>query len=848
MRMLARNLGSILGVCLFVAAVLILRHELKGYSYHDVMAEFRSTPWTSWLLAMGLTILNYLVLTASDSLALRYIGRPIAYRRLALASFIGYAFSHNTTIVGGSAARYRIYSSLGLSAGEVARVVVVCGLTFWLGFFSLSGVALLLAPRHIPEALHLPISSIRPVGAVFLAIAGSYLLATALKRTPLHTRGWEFPLPSLHLSLGQLGISSLDWTLAAGVLYVLLPADPGLTFSRFLESFLLAQAAGLLSYVPGGLGVFETVIVILLADVIDTSSVVGSLLLYRLTYYLLPLGTASMLLAGHELLVGRERVRRYGLTLGKWGAAVAPHLFALGVYAAGAVLLFSGALPAVRGRMGLLRDLLPLPAVEISHFLASLTGAALLLLARGLQRRLDAAYHLTLILLGAGIVFSLLKGLDYEEAVILAVMLLALLPCRQQFHRKASLLMRRFTPGWAVLILATFVSAVWLGMFAYKHVEYSHELWWRFAFHSDAPRFLRATAGAAILVLLYALAMLLMPGRPKPTGVSGATRETIEAIVRGSTRTNAHLALLGDKEFVLSEDKTAFIMYGIEGRSWIAMGDPVGPEDRWEDLLWRYVELSDTYGGRPVFYQIGAHHLHLYTELGLSFLKLGEEARVDLPPFSLEGGSRKGLRHSYNKVQKANCTFSVIPTEQIAGLIDVLRGISDAWLAEKHTSEKRFSLGFFDPSYLSRNPVAVVHQGQRIIAFANLWQGAQKKELSIDLMRYRPDSPPDLMDYLFIELMLWGRQEGYQWFNFGMAPLAGLENRALAPFWSKAGALLFRHGEHFYNFQGLRQYKEKFDPRWSPMYLACRGGLTLPRVVANVAALTSGGIKEVVAK
>ncbi len=115
-------------------------------------------------------------------------------------------------------------------------------------------------------------------------------------------------------------------------------------------------------------------------------------------------------------------------------------------------------------------------------------------------------------------------------------------------------------------------------------------------------------------------------------------------------------------------------------------------------------------------------------------------------------------------------------------------------------------------------------------------------------MRYLPGSPPDIMDYLFVELLLWGRQEGYHWFNFGMAPLSGLENRALAPLWSRAGALLFRHGEHFYNFQGLRQYKEKFEPRWSPIYLACHGGLALPRVLTNVATLTSGGITQVVAK
>ena len=104
------------------------------------------------------------------------------------------------------------------------------------------------------------------------------------------------------------------------------------------------------------------------------------------------------------------------------------------------------------------------------------------------------------------------------------------------------------------------------------------------------------------------------------------------------------------------------------------------------------------------------------------------------------------------------------------------------------------------------------------------------------------------MDYLLIELMQWGRQEGYQWFNLGMAPLSGLENRALAPLWSKAGNLIFRLGEHFYNFQGLRQYKEKFDPEWRPKYLACRGGLALPRILTNIASLISGGLSGIVKK
>ena len=101
---------------------------------------------------------------------------------------------------------------------------------------------------------------------------------------------------------------------------------------------------------------------------------------------------------------------------------------------------------------------------------------------------------------------------------------------------------------------------------------------------------------------------------------------------------------------------------------------------------------------------------------------------------------------------------------------------------------------------------------------------------------------------IFTQIMLWGKSEGYKWFNMGMAPLSGLENRHLAPLWNRVGTYIFKHGEHFYNFQGLRQYKDKFNPEWKPKYLVCPGGLALPRILANIASITSGGIKGIIVK
>lgn len=841
-RSLVKNISSVIGVCLFGVAVYVIHHELRGYHLHNIIQQIGLIPGRYVAGAAALTILNYLVLTSIDALALRYVGHPLAYHRIALASFIGYVFSNNVTVIGGGAARYRIYSTLGVSANEVAELVLFCGLTFWLGFFTVAGVVFLVEPHDVPQELHLPFESIWILGIVFLAVTLAYLVGTAVRRRPLEIRGWQFRVPPPAVSGAQIAISSVDWLLAAAVLYLLLPNVLHTGFPRFLGVFVLAQAAGLLSYVPAGLGVFETVFLLSFVDTGNTAALAASLVLYRLIYYILPLILASVLLTIHEILPHVATLRRIGVHLGKWGSVLVPQIFALAVFVAGAILLFSGAFPPGRGRFEVVREMLPLPAIELSHFMGSLTGAALLILARGLQRRLDSAYHISVILLGAGVVFSLFKGLDYEEAGILAVMLAALAPCRSQFHRKTSLIALQFNAGWIALICMVLACSVWLGLFAYKRVEYSNELWWRFALHGDAPRFLRATAGAAVLILLYAATRLLVPARPNSVVPDENAMARVRAIVRTSRRTNANLALVGDKRFLFSQDERAFIMYAVEGRSWVAMGDPVGPQDTWEELAWRFAELCDRYDGQPVFYQIEAEDIALYANLGMTFQKLGEEARVALPSFSLEGSVRKDLRHAINKVSTHGYVFEVIPIDRVPAILDRLEAVSSAWLSHKNTREKGFSLGFFHRAYIEQCSVAVVRDGDGIVAFANLWSAAEKEELSVDLMRYLPNSPEGIMDDLFAEIMLWGRQEGYRWFNLGMAPLSGLEAHALAPLWSKAGAMVFRHGEHFCNFQDLRHYKDKFAPEWKPKYLACRGGLALPRILTNIATLISGGI------
>jgi phosphatidylglycerol lysyltransferase len=843
--LLRRAGGPLLSLLLLCLALWALHAMATEVTYRQIGAYVHGLPNADIALAIVLTGAGFAVMTLYDWFGLASIGRRLPAKRVGLISFISYAFSNAlgmSLLVSGSI-RYRFYVQAGLSTGEVARVVLYTTLSFWLGLAALTGVTLLIVP--IPPEV--PFSSLRiPLAIVLVLVPLAWFSAAALVRRPIRVGRWAFNTPTPQVAARQILIGALDWGLASGVLYVLMPQEIVGGFGHFLAIFVLAQMAGLISHVPGGLGVFEAV---MLAGFGATGNhgleapILGSLTAFRLVYYLLPLGVATVMVIWREI-----RGLRHTALITPWFSSLLPPFFAGLTLLAGAVLLFSGATLAIPGRMEILRGFVPLPLVEVSHFLSSVVGMLLLILARGLQRRLDAAYVLTLVLLIVGAVLSLLKGIDYEEATLLSLLALALAPAHRHFYRRASLFRASFSMGWMAAIAAVLGCATWLVFFSFKHVEYSNNLWWEFSFHhGGAPRALRALVGATAVVMLFALANLIRPVRTVRALPDDADLARAMPLLKGFSSAQAHLALVGDKMLMFAPDDRAFIMYDIEGRSWVAMGDPVGEsEDARRELVWRFREECEHAGGWPLFYQVRPEDLDLYLEVGMSLLKIGEEARVRLETFNLDGKSKKTLRGTVNKLARDGLRMEIVPIEGVPALLPRLKVISDAWMRDKKVREKRFSLGLFDERYLARTPMAVVWQGDEPVAFANVFVTTSKEEASVDLMRHLPDGPSGIMDFLFIELMVWAKAEGYRWFNLGMAPLSGLQNRRTAPLWSRFGAMVFGRGERFYNFRGLHRYKDKFDPEWEPRYIAVAGGMGVPLALANVASLISGGLGGVV--
>jgi phosphatidylglycerol lysyltransferase len=351
-----------------------------------------------------------------------------------------------------------------------------------------------------------------------------------------------------------------------------------------------------------------------------------------------------------------------------------------------------------------------------------------------------------------------------------------------------------------------------------------------------------------VALLLFAVSRIASPALHEADEPTDADLQAAGTIIDTQRTASAFLVYLRDKALLFDEQRRGFLMYGVEGRTWVALGDPVGPPDVRAALIRSFLEHCDDYAATPVFYEIRKDSLHLYADFGLTFVKLGEEAVVDLSQFSLDGSRNKPLRHALRHLEHHGASCRIVLPAGVPAIIDALQSVSDDWLKHKAGGEKGFSLGFFRRDYVKRFPVAVVERNGQIVAFASVWPGPHAVELSIDLMRYHHEAPNGVMEGLMVFLMRWGKEQGYRSFSLGMAPLSGFEGSPVAPLWNRLGSFLYSHGEKFYNFQGLRAYKDKFHPSWESRYLAYPGGLRLPRTLADVAALIAGGYRSILIK
>ncbi len=825
-----------LGLSLTAMVGIALRRLLAEVRYADVMAAVAATPALDIWAAILATVFSYLTLTRYDASALRFVGAKVGGSTVLLTSFVAYALSNTIGLgpLSGGVVRMRLYAAAGVEPPQIARVIVFNAAAFGLGMLFFAAVGLLWGAHDLALLTHTHGWILRLAAAIMLLVLVGFLWLCERRSSLTLGRWWTMQLPPAALAVRQLAISAIELAASAIVLWFLLPHND-IPLAAFLAFYAIAITAGIVSHVPGGVGVFETVMLLAAGNAVSRDAMLGALLLNRGIYYILPLVVATGLLVVHELRSG------IAAPVGRMAVRLSPSLLAALTLIAGIWLIVSGVTPFTDDARELLVSLhVPLPIIEASHFLGSVAGLGLILVARGLLHRLDFAWWIALALSIVAAVLALPKGIALHEAELLLTLAVLLAISRRQFDRRSSFLAQHLEPEWIVALGGVIVACAWVLFFAFKEVDYSSRLWWQFELDGQAPRSLRALTAVALLAFGYGLWQLLRP----PAGeLAATTPEEIDrsaAIIRDDPSSDACYALVGDKHLLFSPSGRSFLMFGKQGRSWVGLFGPFGDPREFADMVWQFMEMATDHGGRAAFYHVRPSALPLFLDCGLGLYKLGEHAQVELPGFNLKGASRANLRSGVNRAEREGLSFEVVPPEGVAALLPALKAVSDAWLGEQRGGEKGFSVGRFDEDYLRRLPVAVVRREDRIIAFANLLVTGLKDEAALDLMRHSPDAPPGTMNFLMARILLHLQAEGYRRFGLGMSPMAGMAERSGAPKWQRIARLVFEHGNRFYNFRGLRSFKDKFEPVWEPRFLAAPRGLATAFILADVTTLIGG--------
>lgn len=497
----------------------------------------------------------------------------------------------------------------------------------------------------------------------------------------------------------------------------------------------------------------------------------------------------------------------------------------------GLILIFSSATPSFVERIKILRNIIPAEFQQLSRVLTMIIGVTLISLAKGIKERVKIMHRISIVLLLLAAITSVLKGLDFEEAILMLILAVLLYMSRSSFD-KASMKFKMKN------LLSNFLIFTLLPLLYFIVFNITHNM----DTISSTPKYALAylienkTSIFTYLLLTSAMNLIFQFRISNKLTLNPVTDEDISTfssfidIYGGNIF--SHLFYLKDKNLFFNKDKNVMIMYRPYKNKIFVLGDPVGDRDFFEEAIDEFIEFAEAYSMRVVFYEVEGRNLELYSNQGFNFIKIGEEAIIDLTKFSFEGKENKTLRSMRNMFLNRGYEFELISPPFTNEFLNKLEEISDQWLDGR--SEKKFSLGNFDREYVSRSSIAVLRVEGEIFAFCTTIPEYEDSTISIDLMRMKKDHPNGTMDCLFIATIDHMKSMGYKKFSLGEAPLSNVGNKKQSLKKEKLIKYGYEFGNKIYNFQGLRRYKEKFKPKWNGRYIAYYDEIKLPSTLIDL--------------
>ncbi|AUJ33154.1 bifunctional lysylphosphatidylglycerol flippase/synthetase MprF [Liquorilactobacillus nagelii] len=585
--------------------------------------------------------------------------------------------------------------------------------------------------------------------------------------------------------------------------------------------YIVSSILGIISLVPGGLGSFDVFMLIGLGTLgVPSATAAVWLLFYRIFYYILPF-IVGVIFFIHTL---GSRINEYLDGLPSSIMHKAAHgILTLLLYSSGILILLDAMVPNLAFNNDFLIKFYPYTLFFVGQLTSVLCGFMLLGLARGIEAKIKRAYWPTIIFLIIGMIDTVRYGFSWGVLSFLSIVLILVIFSRRELYRQRFVYSseKMFLDG--VLFASVSILYAIIGAINSPHYILHHHIPSVLIFPSEQTWFsgfigLLLAAGVLWLTFSY-LANFGMSSIDELPDL-GRARKLIEKYGGNET---SHLVYLKDKCLFFYQDNgedQLFLMYRHKANKLIIMGEPVGNRKYLNEAVSQLLQLADLENCQLVFYEVNSELTLLLHEFGFDFIKMGEEGLVDITNFTLSGKKQRAQRALMNKLVRNGYNFEILEPPFSTEQLNQLKGISDEWLAGQ--LEKGFSMGFFDRDYLQQAPIAIVRDGDNtIVAFANLMP-VNENILSVDLMRYGRKVADGVMDMIFIKLFEYGQAQGYHYFNLGMAPLANVGYSKYSFLEEKAAHLLYEYGSHFYGFQGLRSYKNKYVTDWRPKYTAYR--------------------------
>ena len=617
------------------------------------------------------------------------------------------------------------------------------------------------------------------------------------------------------IKIGLISIS--EWITTIFLIFTILAIlKVNISFFKFMPVFVLAISTSILGMTPGGIGTFDITMIVGLEQLgVSSEKVILALFLYRLSYYIVPL-VIGLILYIHESskIINKEHKELIKLAISKFSY----HILVLLIFICGilAIILPLDNYLNINTKFDISKMLY---LKKFSNDLSIILGVILIIFSKLLLNRDKSIYKLTLTSLISFMIIAIFLNFGYIEILFLLLVIAMLIISKKEFYRINYIIKRR------QIILCFLILIVSYSIFELYFLGGKFDIF----------EILLPCISIALLVITIVLLILYyknVNNKFNKIKLDDCEEDIINIIQQFGGTSYTHYIYLKDKKIYINKEKDVFFQFEIYENKLFVLGPPIGNKSNLLSAIEEFYDIADYYGYTPVFCSIDNDIIPYLHSIGYHFFKIGEESSVDLESFTLEGRHMKSVRNAISRVQKEGYSFEIMYPPFSDSFLDELKSISDRWLSNRR--ELDFVVGKFDKNYLEYSPIAIIRNKEgEIKGFSNLMpMYDNNKTLSIDLMRFN-DTCNGLMDFIFVNLFIYAKENGYKIFNMGLAPLSNVGISKHAFLNEKIAQQIYIHSKKIYSFEGLKRFKEKYCTIWEPRYFAYKKNTNLLGIIIS---------------